>query len=115
MTKDFVRETLVIRPAGDLCEGDECDQLERALAEQARLGRSVVVDLSGTRFLTAHALGVLARAHRIGLEHGARIALCGVTGTERWLLALTHLSEALPVYADETAAVAHLGEQRAVA
>jgi anti-anti-sigma factor len=115
MTSHVVDELVVLEPSGDLCEGAACDELERELFALAEQGRRVIVDLSATRVLTAHGLGVLARAQQLAVANGGRIALCGAAGLQRWLLTVTHLAGALPLYATEREAVAQLGAQRAVA
>jgi anti-anti-sigma factor len=105
MTTHAVDEVVVLKPQSELCEGPECDEMERELETLLRQGRRVVVDLGETRFLTAHALGVLAHAERSASQHGGRIALCGAAGLERWLLQLTHLADALPIFGTEDEAV----------
>jgi anti-anti-sigma factor len=115
MTTHDVDEVVVLKPQSDLCEGDECDEMERMLEQLARQGRPVIVDLRETRFLTAHALGVLAQAARSASAHGGRIALCGAARLERWLLELTGLTGTMAVCANEEIALQHLRAVRAVA
>ncbi len=115
MTSHAVDEVLVLRPQGDLCEGEECDAMERTLGDFAGRGLAVVVDLSETRMLTAHAVGVLAQASRAAAEHGGRLALCGAARLERWVLEVTRLAEVVPVFASEQAAVAGLRGRTMVA
>jgi anti-anti-sigma regulatory factor len=115
MTSHAVDELVVLQPSGDFLEGVACDELERELLSLAAQGRRVIVDLSATRVLTAHCLGVLARAQRIAAENGGGLALCGAVGLQRWLLGVTHLADALPLYTSEAEAMAHLNETRAVA
>jgi len=115
MTSHAVNETVVLQPRGDLCEGEACDELQRELFALAEQGRRVVVDLSATRVLTAHCLGVLARAQQLALASGGRVALCGAATLQRWLFDVTRLADALPLFADEAEALAHLDAGRAVA
>ena len=98
MTTRSVNQLVVLRPDGDLCEGAACDRLEQELLTLAEQGRQVIVDLSATRILTAHCLGVLARAQNLAAAAGGNIALCGAAALQRWLLGVTHLTDALPVY-----------------
>ncbi len=114
MTTHAVDEVVVLKPQGELWEGPESDELERQLARLISEGKQVVVDLGGTRFLTARALGLLADGVRGAPLRGGRIALCGAAGFERWLLRLTHLADALPVYATEEDAVRGLRERAKV-
>jgi len=115
MTSHKVDELVVLQPRGDLCEGAACDELERELCALAEQGRRLIVDLSATRVLTARGLGVLVRAQRLAAANGGRIVLCGAAGLQRWLLDVTHLAEALPLYDSEAEAVARLGAWQAVA
>jgi anti-anti-sigma factor len=115
MTSHAVDEFVVLQPSGDLLEGTACDDLERELLPLAGQGRSVIVDLRATRVLSAHGLGVLARAQRIAAANGGGLALCGAVGLQSWLLGVTHLADALPLFVSEVDAVAHLHAQRAVA
>ena len=115
MTTHAMDQAVVLLPDGDLCEGAACDELERELLALAEQGRQVIVDLGATRILTAHCLGVLARAQRLAVAAGGSVALCGAAGTQRWLLGVTHLAEALPVYASLAEALAGVGSRAAVA
>jgi anti-anti-sigma factor len=115
MTSHAVDELVVLQPSGDFLEGATCDALERELSSLAARGRRVVVDLSGTRVLTAHCLGLLARAQRLASANGGGLALCGAAGLQPWLLGVTGLAEAVPVFGSEAEAVAHLALARAVA
>ncbi len=108
MTTHAVDDVVVLKPQSELCEGPECDEMEHELESLVRDGRRVVVDLQGTRFLTAHALGILAHAERSAARYGGRIALCGAADLERWLLSLTHLADALPIFGSEEEAVRSL-------
>jgi len=115
MTTRAVDQLVVLQPDGDLCEGAACDELARELFTLAEQGRHVIVDLSTTRILTAHCLGVLARAQRLAVAAGGNVVLCGAAELQRWLLGVTHLTEALPVYASRAEAVAGLRAHAAVA
>ena len=115
MTTRAVDQLVVLQPDGDLCEGAACDELERELFTLVEQGRHVIVDLSTTRILTAHCLGVLARAQRLAVAAGGNVVLCGAAELQRWLLGVTHLTEALPVYASQAEALASLGSRPAVA
>jgi hypothetical protein len=41
------------------------------------------------------------------------VALCGAAGPQRWLLDVTHLADALPLFGSRREAVAHLSAGRA--
>jgi anti-anti-sigma factor len=105
MTWHDEEQVVVLGPQGELYEGAECDELERSLMQLAGRGARVVVDLSETHQVSAHCLGVLAHAQETALRHGGRIALCGATKVQRWLLGEARLSEALMVYEDSAAAI----------
>jgi anti-anti-sigma regulatory factor len=115
MTVRALDELIVLQPSGDLLEGTACDELEGELLALAGRGRRVIVDLGRARVLTAHCLGLLARAQKLASENGGRIALCGADGPQRWLLDVTHLAGALPLFGDVIEAAAHLQGGRAVA
>lgn len=115
MTTRAVNQLVVLQPDGDLCEGAACDELELELFTLAEQGRHVIVDLSSTRILTAHCLGVLARAQRLAAAAGGNIVLCGAAELQRWLLGVTHLTDALSVYPSQAEAVASFGLHSAVA
>ena len=115
MISHAVDELVVLQPSGDFLEGAACDDLERELCSLAGQGRRVIVDLSRTRVLTAHCLGLLARAQRLARASGGGLALCGAAGSQRWLLGVTHLAGVLPLFGSEGEAAAHLNAGRAVA
>ena len=115
MTSHAVDELLVLEPSGDLLEGASCDDLERELIALAGQGRRAIVDLSRTRVLTAHCLGVLARAQQLASARGGGFALVCAAGLQRWLLGVTGLAEVVPVCRNEAEAVACLTGTHAAA
>ena len=115
MTSHAVDELVVLQPSGDFLEGAACDDLEHELLALAGQGRRVIVDLSHARVLTAHCLGLLVRAQQLASANGGGVALCGADRPQRWLLGVTHLAGALPLFGSEDEAVAHLHAGRAVA
>jgi anti-anti-sigma regulatory factor len=115
MTTRAFDQLVVLQPDGDLCEGAACDELERELFTLAEQGRHVIVDLAAARIVTAHCLGVFARAQRLAEAAGGGIALCGAGELPRWLLGVTGLAGALPVYAGQAEAMASFHRRVAVA
>jgi anti-anti-sigma regulatory factor len=115
MTSHAVDETVVLQPSGNLLEGAACDELECELTSLAGQGRRIIVDLSHARVLTAHCLGLLARAQRLARANGGGLALCGAAASQRWLLDVTHMAVALPLCGSEAEAIACLSAERAVA
>ena len=115
MDPHAVDEPVVLQVTGDLLEGPACDRLELELLALARQGRRVIVDLSQARVLTAHCLGLFARAQQLASANGGGVALCGAHDLQRWLLDVTHIAGALPLFGNVTDAVAHLHAGRAVA
>jgi anti-anti-sigma regulatory factor len=115
MTSHAVGELVVLQPSGDFFEGAACDALEHELLALAGQGRRVIVDLSRARVLTAHCLGLLARAQQLASANGGGVALCGAAAPQRWLLDVTHLAGALPHFSSKAEAAAHLHAGRAVA
>jgi len=108
MTWVEMNRVIVLEPLGDLHEGSECDEMERALLALADEGRHVLADLSGVHRLSAHCLGILATAHQRALANGGRIALCGINRFDHWLLERAGLSEVIAIYEDREAAVRSL-------
>ena len=115
MTSHAIDDMVVLQPSGNLLEGATCDEMEGELTSLARQGRRIIVDLSHARVLTAHCLGLLARAQQLARANGGGLALCGAAASQRWLLDVTHLAGALPLFDSEPEAVAHLHAGRAVA
>ena len=103
---------VVLRPRGDLLEGPVCDDLERTLAELLRERRPVIVSLSETGQLSAHALGILAHARAVSERNGGRLGLCSPRSGHRWVLEVTRLTPALGVYETEGDAYAALSTSR---
>jgi anti-anti-sigma regulatory factor len=115
MISHAVNELVVLQPSGNFLEGAACDELEHELLALAGQGRRVIVDLSRAHVLTAHCLGLLVHAQQLASANGGGVALCGADGPQRWLLDVTHLAGALPLFGSEGEAVAHLHAGRAVA
>ena len=115
MTSRAVDELVVLQPSGDILEGPACDDLEEELFALAEQGRRVIVDLGRTRVLTAHCLGLLARAQKLAAANGGGLALCNAAGLQRWLLELTGLSDVVPVYGSEGEALERFAGFSAVA
>jgi anti-anti-sigma factor len=106
----------VLEPTQDLHAGDECDQIEGALARLAEGGAQVVIDVSHVQHISAHCLGILAHAHQVASQHGGCIVLCGPSRMEHWLLAKTGLAGVISVHDDVASAKRRLATlPRAVA
>jgi len=98
MTWREQNDSVILTPRGNLHEGDECDALERGLESLLERGmREVVIDLAETGHLSAHAIGILARAQSRMLARGGRLALRGVHHDQHWLLEVTHTGDALGI------------------
>jgi anti-anti-sigma factor len=116
MTVHEFNDIILLQPEGNLWEGAECDTMERTLLELAERGKRVIVDLSGTRLITAHCLGVYAHAKQTALTNGGEIVLCRASRVQSWLLKKTGLAETLTIYEDRAAAMRALEQRpRAVA
>lgn len=96
MTWREQNDLVILTPHGNLHEGDECDALERGLESLLERGtREVVVDLAETGHLSAHSIGILARAQSQMRSRGHRLALRGVHGDQHWVLQVTRTAEVL--------------------
>ena len=115
MTWNQWGDVAVLRPAGDLREGPEGDEVDSVLSVFARSGRRVVLDLTETGQLSARALGILARACDEAVHHGGRVVLCGVNERQRWLLGITRLNGVLDIYETPASAIVGLTGRQAVA
>lgn len=113
MTAHAVGGRWVLEPAGDLCEGAECDRLEREILDHLSGGHALVVDLARTRLLSARALGILARAQRVATEHRGRLVVAGANRLQRFLLDALHLSDAIALADDVPAAMRALDQHLA--
>jgi len=98
----------VLEPMHDLHEGSACDQLDATLARLAEHGDRVIIDVTHVRHITARCLGILVNSQRVAAEHGGRIALCGTTGVQQWVIEKTGLIDVIPVYDDVASALRHL-------
>jgi hypothetical protein len=105
MTAHAVGGRWVLAPAGDLCEGAECDRLEREILDHLSGGHALVIDLGHTRLLSARALGILARAARVAGDHNGRLVVAGANRLQRFLLDALHLSDAIVVVDDVPSAL----------
>ena len=105
---------IVLEPTQDLHEGDECDQMEDALARLAERGAQIVIDVTRVQHISAHCLGILAHAHQVASLHGGCIAVCGATPIQRWLLRKTGLANVLLVHDNVASARRHLATRRRV-
>ncbi len=98
MTWREQNDVVILTPHGNLHEGDECDALERGLESLLERGtREVVVDLAETGHLSAHSIGILARAQSRMRSRGHRLALRGVHGDQRWVLGITRIVDVIGV------------------
>ena len=98
MTWREQNDVVILTPHGNLHEGDECDALERGLESLLERGtREVVVDLAETGHLSAHSIGILARAQSLMRSRGNRLTLRGVHDDQRWVLEVTRIGDVLGV------------------
>lgn len=98
MTWKEQNDTVILTPHGNLHEGEECDALERGLESLLERGtREVVVDLTETGHLSAHSIGILARAQSLMRLRGHHLALRGVHDDQRWVLNVTRIGKALGI------------------
>lgn len=108
MTVRNDHDILVLRTDEDLREGPACDALERMLDDAIREQRRVLLAFGpGTR-LSAHALGIVARASREAERHGSALAVSTPDPDHRWLLGITGLSNVLQLHPSESSAISAL-------
>jgi anti-anti-sigma factor len=98
MTTGLDGSVVVLVPRGHLHEGDECDALEKEIANGFdRGGRRMVVDLSQTLHLSARSLGILAHTHLEAQRRGGRLTLRNVHPEHRIALEVTGLAAVIEV------------------
>ena len=84
-----------------------CDSLRELLdAEVAKQPRTMIIDLSGLRFMDSSALHVILRANRTMDRQGGVLALAAPREPVAKMLRLTAADQFLPVYATVREAIA---------
>ncbi|WP_300611997.1 STAS domain-containing protein [Trebonia sp.] len=84
-----------------------CDALREVLeAEVARQPRTLIIDLSGLRFMDSSALHVILRANRAMGRQGGVLALASPREPVAKMLRLTAADQLVPVYPTVSAATA---------
>ena len=83
------------------------DALREVLdAEVAKQPRTMIIDLSGLRFMDSSALHVILRANRVLDRQGGVLALASPREPVAKMLRLTAADQLIPVYASVTEATA---------
>jgi len=84
-----------------------CDSLREVLeAEVAKQPRTLIIDLSGLRFMDSSALHVILRANRAMDRQGSVLALASPREPVAKMLRLTAADQLIPVYASVREATA---------
>ena len=84
-----------------------CEALRKVLdAEVAKRPRTLVIDLSGLRFMDSSALHVILRANRNMDREGGVLSLAGPREPVAKMLRLTAADQLIPVYASVSEATA---------
>ena len=84
-----------------------CDSLRELLdAEVAKQPRTMIIDLSGLRFMDSSALHVILRANRSMDRQGGVLALASPREPVAKMLRLTAADQLIPVYASVSEATA---------
>ena len=106
-----VRGVAVLSVSGELdlhCALRFEEALKKAVANAERAGgatHALVVDLSETGFMDSMGFGTLMGSTQEFREGGGEVRLVVLGGEVLWLLEVTGLDEALPIYPDALAAV----------
>lgn len=101
-------EVTVLRVQVPMLRADEMTEalFQQVYAVVQAAGRSrLVLNLDGVVYLASGAIGHLATLLRKVRSAGGKLALCKLTRSVDELLQLTHLTDILPVGADEQEAV----------
>ena len=84
-----------------------CDALREVLeAEVAKQPRTMIIDLSGLRFMDSSALHVILKANRTMDRQGGVLALASPRDPVAKMLRLTAADQLIPVYASVSEATA---------
>ena len=111
LEREDIGDVTVVRIRVPMLQGGEpTDALFRQITDIVREGgcRRLVLNLAAVEYLASPALGKLVSLGRTVREVQGRVALCRARQTVDRLLEATHLSEIIPVYADEQGAVQSL-------
>ena len=96
----------IVEVAGE-ADVTNCDSLREVLeAEVAKQPRTLIIDLSGLRFMDSSALHVILRANRVMDRQGGVLALASPREPVAKMLRLTAADQLIPVYASVREATA---------
>jgi len=96
----------IVEVAGE-ADVTNCDSLREVLeAEVAKQPRTLIIDLSGLRFMDSSALHVILRANRAMDRQGSVLALASPREPVAKMLRLTAADQLIPVYASVREATA---------
>ena len=95
----------VIKCAGRLVEGAECEALHRHLSDALRDRPFVILNLGGVDFIDSSALGLIVRFHARARSAGGQLKMCGVGIRIRQVLIITRLETILEAYQSEDEAI----------
>lgn len=110
-----VESIAILTPKGYLTGGDETDELERAIKQQAEAAnKHLIINLSETQHLNSTALGVLISAHHNYVRRGGQMKLCGVDKRIENIFVITKLSLVFDVFPTEEQAIASFAEPKSV-
>ena len=106
ITKSLVGDVAVLAVAGDL--DVNCLSLLRDEMEDAREEghANVVLDLSGTEYVTSTAVGLVVKQWKELRDHGGDLKLCGVSPFIRKTLAMLGVERIVEIHATPEEAAA---------
>lgn len=104
-----VGDTPVIDLQGRITLGESSARLREAAEQLFAEGKSrILLNMSGVPYIDSAGLGAIASCHVKARSAGGGVGLFEVSERVRDLLELTKLSEKVPVFADEKAALASI-------
>src|SRR5215467_3099009 len=110
-----VDSVAILTPRGYLTGGDETDELERTIKQQADGGnKHLIINLSETQHLNSTALGVLISAHSSYTRRQGHMKLCGVDKRIENIFVITKLSLVFDVFPTEDQAIASFAETKSL-
>jgi anti-sigma B factor antagonist len=100
-----VGDIVVVRCAGRLVAGKECDHLQRQILDAMIFDRNFIINLSEVPFVDSSGLGLLVRMMgRAKAAHG-NLKLCGVVPQVEEVLKVTNISRVMEMHPTEDEAI----------
>jgi anti-anti-sigma factor len=98
VTREEIGGVAVVKPEGDFIDGSNARAFRTALTAQCGNDTSVLLDLSGVRWVDSGGCGSLLVCCKELRERGGDLKLCGVTGPVRSLFQVIQLHRICDIF-----------------